>query len=164
MRFPGRVGHGFLLAGIGLVLACANVPKPTVRVGKPTIDSAERAVQPAHETTVHLEFRRPVLWINGPRELASQGVALPKGPYPLEAEDSSYLYFRAPGKISLRRIQDGEAAGGETRDGGVALAKAPFNPIQAVVYVDLRTGVKQQALLLGASFLELEGRDWTREE
>ena len=140
---------------------CGGASAPRVTFGTPKIDTKERTVTAA-TGDAHLTFRDRVLWVNGPQHTATAAIALPSGRYSLEAEDDTYHYFRAPGRISLQRVEGGQAVGGEDLPGGVAVAKAPFNPIQAVAYVDVRSGVKRHALRLGESFLKLEGRDWFR--
>lgn len=59
------------------------------------------------------------VWFNGYQK--NSGVMLPKGTYQLEAQDSDYLYFRAPLDIEFRSLNVTPPTQ-ELVKGGIAIA------------------------------------------
>src|SRR5208282_2754771 len=128
-----RVPFIFLLA---LVLTgCADMILPqSNRIWE------ERTAPPA---TAHrsLVMSEPLDWFaseSGDR----YEIWLPQGSYQVEAEDSDYLYYKAPGKVSLGKTKFFSAQDSRTYEGGIFISKSTSSKYSSGAYIDYEGGKK----------------------
>ena len=89
---------------------------------------------------------------------------MPAGIYLLEAENESFLYFKAPSPLTMGTFEAGSRTGGYDFDGGVAFAKSPLAQIPAEAYVSKSETDKLHVMRLGYDFYQLQGKVWERND
>jgi hypothetical protein len=101
-----------------------------------------------------------MVWYDG--NPASHGIRFPPGVYFLEAEDADYLYFRSSKPLELRTFKEGKMVDGRDIPGGLMLSKHPISMIPGAGYIDDTGPNKMMLWKLGANFLQLKGKFWTK--
>lgn len=152
------ITRAVLMLSLALVLTgCGNMILP----GSNRI-SEERTPSPAtsHRSLVMAE---PLDWFaseNGER----YDIWLPPGPYHVEAEDSDYLYYRAPERVSLGKTKMFSAQDSRTAEGGIFISKNPASRYSSGAYIEFTDGKKQLLFQFDARFMGQEGKRWHYEE
>lgn len=127
------------------------------------VTAEEREVTPVSDAGRTVTLSEPIVWLDAPGLSATKGVKLPMGDYPIEAEDSEYLYFKAPGPIELRLLEEGAPVDGPDMSGGLALGKGALFPVVSpAVYVDVDSTRRMLVMKLGYDFMQMRGKQWTR--
>ncbi len=143
------------------MLVLLAVPSCSVFSINPVIN-VERDVTPSADPSRRVVFHEPLSWANGPDHRATHAVLMPAGVYLLEAENESFLYFKAPSPLSMGTFESGSHIGGYDFDGGVAFAKSPLAQIRAEAYVSKSEKDKLHVMRLGYDFYQLRGKIWER--
>jgi hypothetical protein len=119
----------------------------------------QRDVTPVPNENHVLTLNEPEVWYNG--QPPRIGIQFPAGTYKLEAQDGSFLYFRAPTKIEMRRADADRRA----MDGGIALRKdSAIDGVVAEAYIEdenQNPGKKTLIWRLGTDFERLRGTKWS---
>lgn len=89
---------------------------------------------------------------------------LPSGAYRAEAEDSDYLYYRAPEKVSLGKTKMFSAQDSRTAEGGIFISKNPASKYSSGAYIEFTDGKKQLLFQFDARFTGQEEKRWHYEE
>jgi len=118
----------------------------------------ERTASPA---TAHrsLVMSEPLDWFaseSGDR----YDIWLPQGAYHVQAEDSDYLYYKAPERVSLGKTKFFSAQDSRTYDGGVFISKSASSKYSSGAYIDYEGGKKLLLFFFDFRFTGQEGRRW----
>ncbi len=141
-----------------LLLAAAALTGCSVLTLSPLINE-DRVVTPLANQTMTVTFKEPMVWSDqGP----TRGIRFPAGTYLLEAEDSQYRYFRAPGPLEYRIFQNGATTDDRFMPGGFFLSKAAIDMVPAGAYLSTDDSRKTLTWKLGGDFLRMEGSRWTK--
>jgi len=127
------------------------------------VESEERTVVTLQDQSRGLTLNEPMVWLDTlPVISPTRGIRLPSGKYELEAEDSDYLYYRAPVPIEYRIFHNGQVTSDRYMPGGIYLSKAVISLVPAGAYMSSDDTHKTLTWKLGAEFTHAEGTKWTR--
>ena len=85
---------------------------------------------------------------------------LPPGAYHVEAEDSDYLYYKAPGRVSLGKTKFFSAQDSRTYDGGIFMSKSASSKYPSGAYIDYESGKRLLLFFFDWRFTGQEGKQW----
>jgi hypothetical protein len=85
---------------------------------------------------------------------------LPQGTYHVEAEDSDYLYYKAPNEVSLGKKKFFSAQDSRTYDGGIFISKNASSKYSSGAYIDYEGGKKLLLFYFDFRFTQQEGKRW----
>ncbi len=139
---------------IVLLFGCGALPTTN------PVMSEEKIVVTTEDESKTITLNEPQVWFDGYQK--NSGVMLPKGIYQLEAQDSEYLYFRAPLNIEFRSLNVTPTQQ-EFVKGGIALAKNSLNIIPAGIYKSIQSDEKVLSWKLGNHFLRMEDDNWKKD-
>jgi hypothetical protein len=125
------------------------------------VSAQERTVTPTTTRDKTITLKESMVWYNRPFS-ATRGIRFPEGVYTLEAEDDEYYYFASPKEIEYRVFQEGKVVDGRSIPGGLFLGKRLFKMVPAGVYMTADEHTRIITWKLGAEFLRMEGKLWTR--
>ena len=127
---------------------------------KPVVLEMSRPVSAAQDPAKVLTVVNAMELCDSPVKIRCMQVAA--GTYALEAEDGSYLYFRAPEPIRFRQVNP-DVTNESKIPGGLMLGKSTFSPTPAGAYI-LGSGLGEKVWVwrLGPDFMAREGTDWKK--
>jgi len=86
---------------------------------------------------------------------------LSQGTYHVEAEDSDYWYFRAPGRVSLGKTKVFSKQDSRTYNGGIFISKKTNpNAHSSGAFIDYEGGRKLLLFVFDFRFTGQEGKRW----
>jgi hypothetical protein len=118
---------------------------------------------PAATAQRTLVMSEPLDWFaseNGDR----YDIWLPPGAYHVEAEESDYLYYKAPERVSLGKTKFFSAQDSRTYDGGIFISKSASSKYSSGAYIDYEGGKKLLLFCFDFRFTGQEGKRWHYEE
>lgn len=129
----------------------------------PPAQFEDHVVTAAQGTTGTLTFNEPEVWLDsdGVRP-ATKGIRLPSGTHELEAEDTDYLYYRAPERFEWRLLENDQVKKAGFEQGGIYVSKSLIALVPAGIYMSLDEKKKTLIWKLGSDFMRLGGSKWTR--
>jgi hypothetical protein len=119
-------------------------------------------VTPLTNQTNVVVFKEAEVWWYEQALAPTQGIRFPEGTYQLEAEDSEYLFFRAPSQIEYRVLQNGKVTDDRFVTGGLCLSKKTFDLVPAGAYSFVDEHADVLTWKLGRDFMNMEGGRWTK--
>jgi len=85
---------------------------------------------------------------------------LPQGIYHVEGQDSDYLYYLAPERVSLGKQKMSSEQDGKAYDGGIFISKNASAKYSSGAYVDYDNGKKLLLFYFDSRFTKQEGKSW----
>ena len=89
---------------------------------------------------------------------------LPQGAYHVEAEDSDYLYYKAPGAVSQREMKFFSGQDTSTCDGGIFISRNAGSRYSSGAYIEYKDGKKMLLFYFDFRFTGQEGKRWHYEQ
>ena len=136
---------------------CANMILP----GSNRIWEERTAVPATSQRS--LVMSEPLDWFaseNGER----YDIWLPSGTYHVEAEDSDYLYYEAPERVSLGKRKFFSTQDSRTYDGGIFISESASSKYSSGAYIDYKDGQKLLLFYFDSRFTGQAGKRWHYEE
>ena len=125
------------------------------------VTNESRAVTATSDQNKTIQFKESMVWYDKATN-PTKGILFPDGMYTLEAEDTDYLYFRAPRQFDYRFFTNGEETDRKLINGGLYLSKTFLTAVPAGAYISIDDTNKTLTWKLGGDFLLMEGEKWER--